>query len=143
VKIVGPYKYYIGIDSGVKTGFALYCKPQRKLWFVETLAIHQAMWKVWRWHRSAPGRIFIRVEDARQAVYGRHNDIHKAQGAGSVMRDAKVWEDFLTDIGAPFQMVRPNKTLTKKDSKTFQQVTGFMGKTNEHGRDAGLLVFGY
>lgn len=138
-----PYKYYIGIDAGTYTGFALYCKAQRKLWFVETLQLHRAMFKVWRWHRAAPGALYLRVEDARQATYGRQDDIHKAQGAGSVKRDATVWEDFLTDIGVAFEMVRPVKALTKKDSKSFKQMTGFAGTTTKHSRDAGMLVFGF
>ncbi len=140
---IKTYKYYIGIDSGVNTGFALYCKTQGKLWFVETLQLHRAMFKVWRWHRAHPGAIFVRVEDARQATHGRQNDIHKAQGAGSVKRDATVWEDFLTDIGVAFEMVRPKKALTKLNSATFKHVTKFTGTTTEHGRDAGMLVYGF
>lgn len=138
-----PYKFLIGIDSGVQTGFALYFKPQRKLWFVQTMMVHRAMWLVYRYHRSAPGQLLVRVEDARQAVHGRQADQYRAMGAGSVMRDAKLWEDFLTDMGTPFEMLRPRKQFTKMPADKFRQLTGFTGKTNEHARDAAMLVFGY
>lgn len=134
-------KCYIGIDPGVKTGFALYEKGSGKLMIVESMPIHRAM--------SVTGKLAValkatvRVEDARQARFFRKGDAHRLRGAGSAMRDAKIWEDFLTSLGVDFEMVRPRKELTKLTAAKFRQVTGFKGITNEHGRDAAMLVYGY
>lgn len=131
----------IGIDPGVKTGFAIYEKGTRKLMIVDAMAIHKAMRITEKLVISL--KAAVRVEDARQATFFRQGDAHRIKGAGSVMRDARIWEDFLTSIGADFQMVKPRKDLTKLTAAKFKQVTGFQGITNEHGRDAAMLVYGY
>jgi hypothetical protein len=138
------YVYYIGIDPGVHTGFAVWDKINEKLQQVLTLKIHQAMLVIKHdycdsliWENT-----FVRVEDPRMATYLRGDDMQKAQGAGSVKRDASIWEDFLTDLGIPFEMVRPNKRSTKLNGSTFKRITGFSDKTSVHGRDAAMLVYG-
>lgn len=87
--------------------------------------------------------ILVRVEDARQAKYGRQKDAHRLRGAGSVMRDAKIWEDFLTREKIPFEMIRPRKGFTKWKADTFNRFTGWKGRSTSHGRDAAMLVYGY
>lgn len=136
------YSYYIGIDCGVETGIAAWCPAEKKLYSIETLTIHRAMEKIRHWNVAYPGEIFIRVEDARQAVFGRQKDIYKAKGAGSIMRDAKIWEDFLIDLKIPFEMVRPNKSITKLSAEAFKKITGCEEKTSNHARDSAMLVFG-
>ncbi|HEY4208002.1 MAG TPA: hypothetical protein VGM31_14360 [Puia sp.] len=134
------YRIVIGIDTGVETGFAMWDKELRRLVIVESRMIHEAMDTV---KGFAGPATLVRVEDARQAVYGRQNDAHKLKGAGSVMRDAKIWEDFLTGLGLDFEMLRPRKQFTKLSSEAFQKITGWAGRTNNHARDAAMLVFGY
>lgn len=136
------YKYYIGIDVGVQTGFCVYCKFDKSIRQLATVKIHVAMKAVEYWKNAAPGEVFIRVEDPRKATYGRQNDIHKAQGAGSVKRDAKIWEDFLTDLEMDFEMCRPRKDLTKWSVEKFKMITKYNGATSEHSRDAATLVYG-
>ena len=138
------YVYYIGIDPGVHTGFAVWDKINNKLQQVHTLKIHQAMLIIKYDYSDTPiwENTFVRVEDPRMATYLRGDDMHKAQGAGSVKRDAGIWEDFLTQLGIPFEMVRPNKKTTKLNANTFKRITGYTGKTSVHGRDAAMLVFG-
>jgi hypothetical protein len=136
------YKYYIGIDCGVNTGIAVWSKAEKRLRHLDTVMIHQAMDLVKRLHASNPGEVFARVEDARLAVFGRQNDIHRAQGAGSVKRDARIWEDFLTDINVPFEMTRPRKAVTKLKADAFKKMTGCRTAGSSHARDAAMLVFG-
>ena len=64
------------------------------------------------------------------------------QGVGSVKRDAGIWEDFLRDLGVPFEMVAPKNNITKLSADSFRKITGWQSKTNEHSRDAAMLVFG-
>lgn len=126
----------IGIDTGVNTGLSIFNIATSKLEFVASMAIHKAMRIV---QESKP--LFVRVEDARKRKWvtgGRE----KLQGAGSVKRDAKIWEDFLTDENIPFEMVAPKNNKTKSDARAFMRETGWTKPTNEHGRDAAMLVYG-
>ena len=76
-------------------------------------------------------------------VRTREEERKKLQGVGSVKRDATIWEDFLKDLGVKFEMVAPKMNVTKLTQETFKRYTGWKKLTNEHGRDAAMLVFGY
>ena len=130
--------YYIGIDIGTRTGVAIWEVHSKTFHEISTMAIHKAIELV-KWF-SERYTIQVRVEDARQVRY--NTDPVKKQGAGSIKRDATIWEDFLTDYKIPHMMVRPNKALTKWSAEEFNRQTGFKGKTSNHGRDAALLVWG-
>lgn len=131
---------YVGIDTGVNTGVAVWNKKQKRFVFIESLMIHQAIDFVCK--LSKKYSIFVRVEDARQRKWFGENAEEKKQGAGSVKRDSKIWDDFLKDKGIPYEMVSPAKNKTKLDSKMFRRITKYTGETNEHKRDAAMLVFG-
>jgi hypothetical protein len=132
----------IGIDTGTNTGLAIWDTEAKKLTEVNCYLIHKALDKVKLCVEAAKEigvDLYIRVEDARQVKFGTNK--FKAQGAGSVKRDASIWEDFLTDLGVKFEMVRPQKAITKMDSANFKKITGWNSPTNSHSRDAALLVF--
>lgn len=63
-------------------------------------------------------------------------------GAGSIKRDAKIWQDFLEDGKYNFEMVAPKNNTTKLRADVFSKMTNWKDKTNEHSRDAAMLVFG-
>lgn len=136
------YRYYIGIDSGTKTGYALWDSKEKRFLMIESMKIHVAMENIRMLEREYLDQLFIRVEDARKRTWYGERSNEKLQGAGSVKRDATIWEDFLTDIGANFEMVAPRKGLTKMNSKNFNRMTKWEFPTNEHGRDGAMLVFG-
>lgn len=132
------HRYVIGVDTGTNTGFAIWDRQEQKLIECYSVMIHQAFELILKY----PPECFVRVEDARLRKYitgGRE----KLQGAGSIKRDAKIWEDFLTDKNIPFEMVAPKNNRTKLDHFTFKKIIGHKGKTNQHARDAGMLVFGF
>jgi hypothetical protein len=138
---------WIGIDTGVNTGFAVWDSEKKEFLLVASMPIHlalievQALEMMQKQRSDKPSKTKVRVEDARLRKYitgGRE----KLQGAGSVKRDAKIWEDFLTDYGIPYEMVAPKNNRTKLTAEAFKKLTGFEGKTNSHGRDAAMLVFG-
>lgn len=137
------YIIYIGIDCGVETGIGMWHRPSKKLIAVKTLKIHQAMAIVLENHMARPDEVFVRVEDARQRknpkFYGTQGSA-KLQGVGAVKRDAKIWEDFLTDHKIPFVMAHPRNTKMEPDY--FKKLTGWTERTSEHARDAATLVFG-
>lgn len=141
------YKFYIGIDTGVTTGFAIWSREEKKLICVDGLKIHIAMGRIQQMKIIHPGEVFVRVEDARLRTWIPRQKDEKAeagrrQGAGSVMRDASIWEDFLNDENIPFELVAPRNNKTKMKADYFKQLTKYEGKTNAHGRDAAALVIG-
>ena len=135
------YKYYIGIDTGVNTGFAVWNIAKKQFDEVSTYMIHEAMSKIKQAVDFDP-EIFVMVEDARKRKWFGNAGREQLQGAGSVKRDAKIWEDFLTDMKIDFEMVAPKNNKTKMDAEFFKKATGWAGKTNEHSRDAAMLVMG-
>jgi len=88
--------------------------------------------------------VHVRFEDARQRKYFGNSGREKLQGAGSVKRDSKIWEDFLTDLNISFDMPSPKEKGIKVDEAYFLKLTGWKGKrTSQHGRDAAMLIYGF
>ena len=44
--------------------------------------------------------------------------------------------------GIDFEAVPPKNNKTKMTAEAFERMTGWKGRTNEHGRDAAMLVYG-
>ena len=133
------YRYYIGIDTGVNTGFAVYDRELKQLIRVSSTSIHELLHDM-RFVSVHFKDFLVVVEDARQVQF--NTDKMKAQGAGSVKRDAKIWNDFLDDYQIPYMMVRPKKSITKLSADEFKAITGWTERTNSHARDAAMLVWG-
>jgi hypothetical protein len=86
------YRYYIGIDTGVNTGYAVYDCQVGKFICLDIVMIHQALNAVLSLKKQSEKVDFVVViEDARQIRFG--TDPKKAQGAG---RGAWSWR-FLVD----------------------------------------------
>lgn len=148
VKVVGmptatppsPYDFFIGIDTGVNTGFAVWCPARKAFDGVDTLQIDEAMEILALMHLQH--KIKVRIEDARlRKVFTGGKE--KAQGVGSVKRDAKILEDFCIRKGIDYEKVAPKDNTTKLDAATFKKYTGWEGRTTVHGRDGAMLVFNY
>lgn len=141
------YKYYIGIDPGVNTGLCVWSSEDKQIRTLHSVKIHEAMQHVKFMVASWPGKVFVRFEDARQRKWIPRQKNERAEkglwaGAGSIKRDCTIWEDYLTSIGVPFEMVAPKNNKTKVKADYFNKLTGWTGKTNEHARDAACLVIG-
>lgn len=145
-------KVLIGVDTGVHTGFAVAIDQGKGgvLQAVGSLTITQAMSKVLELvdvHGKA--NIMLYIEDARlRTWFGRIDSEQKKYGAGvregigSVKRDAQIWEDWCKEQGLKYKMIHPAANKTKTDAKYFSKLTGWAKRTNEHARDAAMLVFG-
>jgi len=131
----------VGIDPGVNTGYAELSTAFGKLVAVESLLIHQAMDRVRRLHLELGLRMVV-YEDARLRRWYGAKGAEALQGAGSIKRDSTIWADFLTDLGCPTLAIKPQAGATKWDAATFARITGWTHRTNEHGRDAGCLIWG-
>ena len=136
-------KILIGIYAGTKTGVCVLIGG--KFFLLETMLIHRAMELVLKAKQEYGSLVHVFVEDARLRC-GNPSDKKshmKQQGVGSVKRDASIWEDFLRDHGISFTMVDPKRNRTKTTHDQFCKITGWTGgRTNEHNRDAAMLLWG-
>ena len=134
---------FIGVDTGTHTGVAVWNSEEQQFLEIKTLMLHQAlqlvitMCQVWKREN-----VMVLFEDARQRKWFGTNSNAKMQGAGSVKRDAVIWEEFCTDYGITFRALPPAKGATKWSPDYFKAVTGWSKKTSEHARDAAMIVFG-
>lgn len=145
--LVKDYDIIIGIDPGVETGLAVWDKTAkpRALITVETVKIHDALESVKIYIKYF--RVLVRVEDARLRKYlprekSLSEERGKLQGAGSIKRDSKIWEDFLESLGVDYELLAPAAGRTKWSQEYFKTITGYTGKTSNHARDAAALVYG-
>ena len=133
---------FIGIDTGVNTGYAR--MREGKLEFIKTLCIIEALEYAKadiNLSRDLGCSIKFFIEDARKRKWvtgGRE----KLQGVGSVKRDCGIWEEFCVYHGIDFALVAPKDNHTKLSADTFARLTGYQGRTSEHGRDAAMLIWG-
>lgn len=138
---------YIGIDPGEHTGVAVWDAREGKFLSLETLPIHRAIGEVGFIAEIHKGNVLVVFEDARLRRWFPPEKTEKEyrgklMGAGAAKRDAKIWEEFLTDYGIPFTAHKPQAGGTKWDKEYWQKVTGWTGRSSEHSRDAALLVLG-
>jgi len=132
----------IGVDPGVHTGFAEWDRLRRRLVSVTSLKLHEAWARVLE--LRADGVLHsVTFEDARlRTGYFGPNSSAKQQGAGSVKRDCSAWADFLSGHGIAYHSISPRAKGAKLDAQRFARLTGWTERTNEHGRDSAMLVWG-
>ncbi|HEY4150565.1 MAG TPA: hypothetical protein VGM41_16610 [Chitinophagaceae bacterium] len=141
------YTWYVGIDTGVNTGLAVWCGESKRLSSVKTVKIHNALDAVRRLIEDYPGKVVVRVEDARLRTWIPREATESAErgrreGAGSVKRDCSIWEDFLEDLWVDYQLVAPKNNKTKVKEAYFHSLTKWEERTSGHARDAAMLVYG-
>lgn len=136
----------LGVDPGTVTGLAAYDANARQLLKVESWTILEAMQQVLIW-RDVSALALVIFEDARRRTYFGKMDAEQAkygaavrEGVGAVKRDCAIWEEFLTAHQIPFEGRTPRNTKMK--AEPFRLLTNWAGKTNEHSRDAALIVHG-
>ena len=129
----------IGIDTGTKTGIAI--SVGGSLQQVDCMTITKAMQLV---SEYPPGTTKLFIEDARKWIgfkgKTKQSDA-RLQGAGSVKRDASIWEDWCKENGYQAVFVKPMGKGLKKSAEDFKRITKWEGRTNEHSRDAALIVY--
>lgn len=138
---------WIGIDPGRHTGFAVWDGQARSFRDVATLPLHEALRRIHDVLNEDPDEMTVVFEDARLRKWlpremSASDYRGKLMGAGSVKKDCAIIEDFCKDYGIAYEHPAPRKGLTKWDATAFARVSGYTGRTSEHGRDAALLVWG-
>lgn len=132
----------VGIDPGVVTGLCVWDRRQQMLVEVTSMGICEAMNRVRRLADS--GELHsVTFEDARlRTGWFGGNSAARAQGAGSIKRDCSIWVEFLGGLLIPYKSVSPKAKGAKLDQRQFAKLSGWTAETNEHGRDAAMLVLG-
>lgn len=141
---------YIGIDPGVNFGFAVWSAKENAFSEIESLDFYDGIKKALLYASELKGfgvAVKVRFEDARLRKWftdgnGGKEAKGKAMGAGAVKVLCSIIENELKKAGIEFDAVPPKNNRTKLDAKTFKKITGWQGRTNEHSRDAAMLVFG-
>jgi hypothetical protein len=141
----------VGIDPGTETGFATWDPIGWKLGIVTSVPIHRALESVADLNAThAPGSLLVMFEDCRMLRMrgGRMEREEQKygsaiqQGVGSVKRDCSIWEDFLRDKGIAYRAKMPTRESLKWNAEKFERITGWPHRTNNHARDAAVVVFG-
>lgn len=133
-------RYIVGIDPGVTTGFALWDADKKRLTEVTSMGIVEALLRT-KNMRDAGSLHMVVFEDARLRTYFGTKGVEALQGAGSIKRDCSVWGEWLAVLGCAVLNVSPKNKGPKMDAERFARFTGWQGRTNEHGRDAAMLVW--
>lgn len=136
----------VGIDPGQNTGLAVWDTVSRAFLDIRCSGIVDAMRYLSELQSKRQIGLLV-FEDARKRKWlPREKSLKefkgRAMGAGSVRRDSAIWEEWCRTFAIPFVAVPPRAGMTKLSDIQFQGITGYDRRTNEHGRDAAMLVFG-
>ena len=136
----------VGIDPGCNTGMAVWDTSDRQFLDIRCSGIVDAMRYLYELQSVRQIGLIV-FEDARKRKWlPREKSIQefkgRAMGAGSVRRDSSIWEEWCRTYAIPFIGRPPHAGMTKLSDIQFQGITGYDRRTNEHGRDAAMLVFG-
>ena len=134
-------KLYIGIDPGIVSGIAVWDSLNGWFDMIDSMAIHELFDKLKFYHEFYA--VIVYIENPNTWVpFGGKSDPMRLQGAGAVKQTFKHILEFMEDKGIDFRPTKLQGTMKKVKSEYFKKLTGYQGKTNEHGRDAAMLVFG-
>lgn len=135
----------IGIDTGVKTGFAH--SIDGVLQEVSTQSILSAQDKVLDIRDEAAQsdvKLVVCIEDVRKRKWVDPSiGSERLKGVGSVTRDCSIWQEFCERNGLRHILVPPSHIDTKRNAKDFKLITGWSARTSEHARDAGMMIYKY
>jgi hypothetical protein len=144
-------QYYIGIDCGTKTGMCVYDAETKKIMrlvsgniieMIYDFQLHVGTWEI------GYDELKFRIEDARLRTWIPYQKNEKAErgrreGAGYVKAHAAIWEDFCKYFCISYELVAPKNNKTKVTPHYFKILTNYQQSTNEHERDAAMLVIGH
>ena len=131
----------IATDPGVHTGFAAWDTEAKKLLEVACYQAVEAEIRALH-YCCTHEEVFLLYEDARLRKWYGTKGTEALQGAGSIKRDSSRWEEFCIYHKIPHKGIAPAKGATKWTAERFAKVTGWQGRTNEHARDAAMMVYG-
>ena len=132
----------IGIDTGVKTGFAHSIDGVLQDISTETiLSAQERVLDIRNEAAQSDVKLIVCIEDVRKRSWvDRSIGRERMQGVGSVKRDCGIWQEFCERNGMPHIFVAPKAIQTKLSEKDFNMITKWPYKTSEHARDAAMMI---
>lgn len=137
-------RYVVGIDPGVKTGFAVWDRAERKFRSIGTTEF----WSIFDFAADvSPDDVKFIVEtyDWKPTFGQRRGKASSvgvvdrmARNVGQVMREARLIIEGLRRRGFEVVECAP---LGKKNADQFRRLTGWQDRTNQHERDAAVMAF--
>jgi len=127
----------LGLDPGVHTGFAM----SENGVLVHVTTVKAVLAENMVEHHAKGKDAVVYFEDARLRTWFGSKGREALQGAGSIKRDCHRWEEWLEFHGIKYVKVAPKSNKTKLTAEQFKRITGWQRKTNEHNRDAAMLIF--
>lgn len=143
-------RYYIGIDPGVNTGVAVWDKKEKAFKYFSTTDFWELIEGIgslgWTEEDKEDHVVCIEDPNVNKPLFANKKGSTKslikiAQNVGSNKREASLLIDFFERNGIAFKALPPSRK-GKLSSEQFKAYTGYTGRTNEHVRDAAMLVFG-
>lgn len=152
-------RYVVGIDPGVKTGFAVWDREKKRFAAIETRDFWSVMLPLILGTENLLPDVMIRnttaeiiIEVAHNAPTFRHlkaegENAHTlskiARNVGQVTREAQLIVSGLRACGYAVIEQRPLGKAKKAadDVKQFERLTGWTERTSQHARDAARLCF--
>lgn len=146
--------YWIGIDPGVKIGYALWSVPDKRIVSLHTfhefnlfrnhLQVFNSAWE---------GQIKVALEDTTLKNHiwdgkGRPSpdEVRKllkvARNVGMNQGACREIKHLLEWLKISYLAIRPGDSPTKVEEGFFKKLTGWTGKVTEHSMDAAMLVVG-
>lgn len=139
----------IGIDPGVKTGIAWMRVRPMEIEQVETTTFWGAYEQLKEIADSDPNatkQIIVVIENGGSISPVFHNAKTKAaqnktaKRVGGNNRESDLLAEGIRRMG--FRVFRATPRQTKKSAEYMRRVTGYEGRTNEHNRDAIMMIWG-
>ncbi len=137
---------YMGIDPGVHTAI---CSKQGEAVVFYTFNFWDAIDYIDQMHIQHEEALCVVVEKTEKGMHWNKYPGLKgkklnyictvAQNVGMNMRDARLLIEYLKKNNIRHRIVKPTKS--KLDAAKFKRVTGHMESTNQHERDAAMLIW--
>jgi hypothetical protein len=137
---MNSYRYAVGIDPGINCGFAIYDRQLAELTHCCSLSLHELFDTLKAW-RTNSIEVFIENPKTWVSFGGKKASDARLQGAGAVKQTYRHIVEFLEDYAIPYKPTKLQGNLKKVSHDYFIKLTNYDSKTNEHGRDAAMIVF--
>lgn len=145
-------RYVVGIDPGVKTGFALWDREEKQFDWIETSTFWGVYFRLTESYVLSPLNTEIVIEVAHHAPTFKHlkaegqnkHTLSKiARNVGQVTREAQLLVEGFKRRGFTVIEQKPLGKAKKgaDDRAQFERLTGWTKQTSQHARDAARLCF--
>lgn len=142
---------YIGIDPGVDTGICIWDADKKVIVDLITLNFWSVIDLVLYYQKLKDTVLTVVVEDPnlnkaihwnqKKSVGGLNAATKIAQNVGMNKKEASLILQYLKINDFQYKAIKP--TARKVTASYFKQLTGYEKRTNQHCRDAAMLVIRY